>query len=127
MTDDIITIEEARRRKAAQGAGLDGDIIMPGAPAAADRPVEESKDDTIARLCRLGPIEYDLVRVAEAEALGIRTSTLITASFGMPCNGFLVSSRLCCYWSPWCFLWSGWRRAGHSIQKKPCHRRSRQI
>ena len=65
---------EARRRKAEQAGGardaLDGDIIMP------DQPVEESEEETIARLYRLDPIEYDRVREAEAEALDIRMSTL---------------------------------------------------
>ncbi len=75
MTDDIIPIEEARRRKAASKptAALDGIIIGPGA---GDLGAEASKDEVVARLCRLDPIEYDRVRVAEAAALGIRATTL---------------------------------------------------
>ena len=85
MTDEPITLKEARCRKAEQGAGaratLDGDIIMPGGSLddinfKPGEPVEETKEETIARLCRLDPIEYDRVRVAQAEALGIRATTL---------------------------------------------------
>ncbi len=64
MTDDVIPIEEARRRKAAE------------AKVGPDDGVAESKDEAIARLCRLDPIEYDQARLAAAEALDIRMSTL---------------------------------------------------
>ena len=79
MTDDIIPIDEARRRRRAEQAdgALDGVIITPGESAdGAGAAVDETKDETIARLCRLGPIEYDQARGPAAEALGIRTSTL---------------------------------------------------
>jgi hypothetical protein len=61
VTDEIITLDEARRRKAEE---TDADCVV------------ESNDETINRLRRLDPIEYDRVRNVEAEALGIRTTTL---------------------------------------------------
>lgn len=41
-----------------------------------DGPPPETTDETVARLAALPPIEYDKVRVAEAERMGIRTPTL---------------------------------------------------
>ena len=52
------------------GEPLDGVSFTPA------EPVEETTDETIARLSRLDPIDYDRVREAEAKALVIRTTTL---------------------------------------------------
>ena len=79
MTDPMdlsepVPLDEARRREAKKTSvapePLDDIIIMPG------NDIEESKDETIARLSRLDLIDYDQVREAEAKALGIRTTTL---------------------------------------------------
>ena len=64
MTDDIIPIEEARRGKAEE------------TKVGPDAAVAETKDETIARLRHLDPIEYDQARPAAAETLDIRMSTL---------------------------------------------------
>lgn len=57
---------------------LDGVIIIPGDRDPGDRDLGtgHSVDETIDRLSRLDPIDYDRVRVADAKALGIRTTTL---------------------------------------------------
>jgi putative DNA primase/helicase len=44
-------------------------------PVPADTPAESTKD-RIARLAKLPPLEYDLVREEEARALGCRVTTL---------------------------------------------------
>ena len=75
MTDPMDLSEPVAREP------LDGDIIMPGEPLDGvnfkpGEPVEETTDETITRLSRLDPIDYDRVREAEAKALGIRMTTL---------------------------------------------------
>ena len=55
MTDDIIPIEEARRHKSKKARVELGDYT------------NESKDDTIDRLSRLDPIEYDRARADAAD------------------------------------------------------------